>query len=72
MSKRWRELLIANDDDDEDDLYDILFHEAKRTHGGGAIGRTIRKRDIALGHANLLRDYLGASPVYDEDVFRRR
>ncbi len=72
MSKRWREILGANDDDDEDDLYELFFPAFKRTHGGGAIGRTMVKRDIALGHANLLRDYLGASPVYDETTFRRR
>ncbi|OQR88045.1 hypothetical protein THRCLA_22902, partial [Thraustotheca clavata] len=60
------------DDEDETLIFDMFFNSDRHKHSGGIVGRRIIKRNISLGHENLLRDYLGSSPVYNEKAFRRR
>ena len=73
--------LIFDDDDDDDfiaaNLLQIpalqLINEPPIKHGGSRPGRSANvKRNIASGHDNIMRDYLGPRPIYGEGIFRRR
>jgi hypothetical protein len=45
----------------------------QRPRRGSTRGRMkARERNIRLGHESIMRDYLGPTPVFDEELFQRR
>lgn len=73
------EFLLADDDDLLAAVFAVVCAEPTEQATApslrqGSNKRRIKRlaRDIASGHAALVRDYLGDSPVYSEKLFERR
>ncbi|KAH9088268.1 hypothetical protein LEN26_019556 [Aphanomyces euteiches] len=54
-------------------LEDVPTPRVNAVHGGSRPGRLPNlEREHASGHDNLIRDYFGDAPVYNDSTFQRR